>query len=75
MAMAPREAYMWCMANWFLECVYCNAKFERSPIVEDNLTILTFPLKPKFPADGAERECPQCGRKAMYHRVQFRYEE
>jgi DNA-directed RNA polymerase subunit RPC12/RpoP len=61
------------MPNWVLHCVNCQKETVHSKIEDDGLLSLYLELKPEFPPDGDESECPHCGHKAFYQRYQLTY--
>jgi predicted nucleic-acid-binding Zn-ribbon protein len=62
------------MANWVLSCRKCKTNFEHSKIAVAGLANYFIPLKPEFPPDGIERECPNCGYKAFYQKTDIKYQ-
>jgi hypothetical protein len=63
------------MASWVLKCSECKLEFTHSTIRDDGKAsdLLRVPLKPDFPADGAQLACPHCGRSAAYYRNDLSY--
>ena len=61
------------MASWSLACRNCNKQFTYSQI-GDTLLDAFIPLRPEFPPEGVERECPNCKAKAIYQRNELRYQ-
>lgn len=47
------------MASWGLACKNCHAVFTHSQI-PNTLADYYLPIRPEFPPDGLERECPNC---------------
>jgi DNA-directed RNA polymerase subunit RPC12/RpoP len=62
------------MAEWELKCVNCNQNFTQS-IIADTLSNYYLPVRPVFPEEGAEFECPHCGFKAVYQRTDLTYKD
>ena len=60
------------MASWSLACKNCNKAFAYSEI-GDTLSEFFIPLRPEFPPEGVERECPHCKDKAIYQRNELTY--
>ena len=60
------------MAAWGFTCANCNKQFAQFEI-EDTVENYFFPEKPDFPKGGKEFECPNCGHKAMYQRIDLAY--
>jgi DNA-directed RNA polymerase subunit RPC12/RpoP len=56
------------MATWELQCPNCKNKFAYMRITDDDLENYYLPLRPIFPEDGLEVECPDCSFKAVYQR-------
>jgi DNA-directed RNA polymerase subunit RPC12/RpoP len=60
------------MASWGFTCANFNKQFAQFRI-EDTLESYFFPEEPDFPKGGKEFECPNCGHKAMYQRIDLAY--
>lgn len=61
------------MPSWVLECSNCELKFTHSKIDDVGMLSYLLPLKPEFPPDGTELECPYCGYKATYQCLNLTY--
>ncbi len=61
------------MASWSLACRKCNKRFTYSQI-GDTLVDVFIPLRPEFPPQGVESECPHCKAKAFYQQNDLRYQ-
>lgn len=61
------------MASWSLACRNRNKRFAYSQIGDRLLDVL-MPLRPEFPPDGVECECPHCKAKATYPINELRYQ-
>ena len=57
------------MAAWVLACVMCNVKFVHTEIGDERLIDFLDPIKPNMPTEGVELDCPNCGRRGLYHRT------
>jgi hypothetical protein len=62
------------MATWDLKCRNCGFYFTHSKIRHITLVDLYFDAKPEFPPEGCEFECPKCGDRATYQRIDLRYQ-
>jgi len=63
------------MPSWILECSHCGDNFTHSKIDDAGILNYLLPLKPEFPPEGAEFECPNCGKKAIYERSALKYQD
>jgi hypothetical protein len=55
------------MADWVLQCTYCQRVFTHSRIKYVGWADFYVPRKPDFPPNGSEIECPECRHKTNYH--------
>ena len=55
------------MASWEIECRNCHKKFTHS-MISDELMNYYLPMRPAFPDEGSELECPHCSHKTRYQR-------
>jgi rubredoxin len=62
------------MARWTLPCENCNFEFTHSMIGKSGAANFLEPPKPEFPDGGAELECPNCGHKDTYQRIELAYQ-
>lgn len=62
------------MARWTLRCDNCNFEFTYSMIAKSGAANFLEPAKPEFPDSGAELECPYCGHKDTYQRIELAYQ-
>ena len=60
------------MASWALTCKNCRAVFTYSQISE-TLADYFMPMRPEFPKEGLEHECPYCETKSTYKRHELVY--
>jgi rubredoxin len=60
------------MASWEHACPSCKKKFSHS-LIDDTLESYFFPIKPNFPDEGIEFECPNCGHKSNYQRTDLTF--
>jgi hypothetical protein len=60
------------MASWGLACKNCHAVFTHSQI-PDTLADYYLPIRPEFPSDGPERECPNCKITSTYKRNELTF--
>lgn len=60
---------------WTINCRNCKKAFHHSEIQTRNTMDYLLPMKPEFPADGQELECPHCKSKATYLQTDLWYEE
>jgi hypothetical protein len=61
------------MASWVLNCPDCDFDFLHSTIRKSSLGDFYLEPKPEFPPEGRELECPNCGKKATYKRINLSY--
>src|SRR4051812_25156263 len=66
------------MPYWVLPCTDCNKDFVHSEAVEQTSSATIDPfvgqyIKPLFPNDVLELECPHCKKEAHFKRHQLRY--
>jgi hypothetical protein len=47
--------------SWIFECHKCKAKFEHGVLARAGMLHFRLPLKPNFPPETVEMECPNCG--------------
>ena len=62
------------MPNWVLKCSNCGFRFPHSKIGNTGLADYYLPVKPEFPRQGSELECPKCKSKATYQRSSLLYQ-
>lgn len=60
------------MASWGLACKNCHAVFTHSQI-PNTLADYYLPIRPEFPPDGLERECPNCKITSTYQRSELTF--
>jgi predicted RNA-binding Zn-ribbon protein involved in translation (DUF1610 family) len=60
------------MAAWVLTCVACKAKFVHTKIGERLIDYLD-PTKPEMPREGVKLDCPNCGQRELYRRIDLNY--
>jgi hypothetical protein len=61
------------MAHWMLTCPKCLASFRHSEVAEATAEDYFLPLRPQFPEDGSDIECPDCGHFATYQATDLTY--
>jgi hypothetical protein len=66
------------MPRWVLGCPECKQDFTHSEITLDQErhdfdAFLNSIVKPQFPVNGLELECPNCRQKSVYYRHQLIY--
>jgi len=62
------------MPRWTLRCGNCNFEFTHSIIETSGFANFLEPPKPEFPLGGSVLECPNCGHKDTYRRIELAYQ-
>jgi hypothetical protein len=48
------------------QCHACNSKFDHSELLQLDMLGFRLRLKPNFPPESIEMECPKCGHAGRY---------
>jgi len=61
------------MASWNVTCPHCGKSFQHS-MIEDTFRSYFWLEKPKLPKEGQSLACKNCGKDAVYKRIDLTYQ-